>query len=186
VIITEVDAFKALQAVMDGFTVMPMAEAAKLGNIFVTVTGNKKVINKNHIEQMKNGAILANAGHFDVEIDVLGLEKIAVKKTKVRNCLDEYTLKNGKKVYLCGEGRLVNLACGEGHPSTIMSLSFMNQALAVEYLVKNKNKLQSGVHVLPKEIDDKVARLQLESMNVKTDFLTPEQKKYLTTWIEGT
>ncbi|MBI4177528.1 MAG: adenosylhomocysteinase [Candidatus Aenigmarchaeota archaeon] len=184
VIVTEVDAFKALQAVMDGYRVMPLAEAARIGDVFITVTGNKNVITTDHMEKMKNGAILANAGHFDLEIDVKGLKGISASSKKIRNDLEEYTLKNKIKIYLCSQGRLVNLAAAEGHPSDIMSMSFMNQALAVEHIAKNK--LGPKVHVLPAKIDDLVARLQLESMGVKIDSLTPEQEKYLTGWAEGT
>ncbi|MBI4167808.1 MAG: adenosylhomocysteinase [Candidatus Aenigmarchaeota archaeon] len=183
VIVTEVDAFKALQAVMDGYRVMPLAEAARIGDVFVTVTGNKNVISVNHMEKMKNGTILANAGHFDLEIDVKGLDATATKK-QIRTDLEEYILKDGKKIYLCSQGRLVNLAAGEGHPSDIMSMSFMDQALAVEYIVKNK--LSANVHVLPPQIDDLVARLQLKSMGIEIDKLTAEQEKYLTGWEEGT
>jgi len=161
VIVTEVDPFRALQAVMDGHRVMPMAEAAKEGEIFVTVTGNKSVIRPEHFEVMKDGALLANSGHFDVEIDLKSLESMSKKKRKIRPFLDEYTLKGGKRLYVAGEGRLVNLAAAEGHPSTIMALSFVNQAFACEYLVKNHGKLTPGIHVLPAEIDQEVARLHI-------------------------
>ncbi len=183
VIVTEVDAFRALQAVMDGYRVMRLNDAARIGDIFVTVTGNKNVISVTHMEQMKNGAILANAGHFDLEIDVKGLGSASTKK-QIRPDLEEYSLKNGRKIYLCSQGRLVNLAAAEGHPSDIMSMSFMNQSLAVEYIVKNK--LAPKVHVLPARIDDLVARLQLKSMGVSIDSLTAEQEKYITGWSEGT
>lgn len=186
VIVTEVDPFKALQAVMDGFKVMPMKEAAKIGDIFVTVTGNKGVIRKDHFDLMKDGAILANAGHFNVEIDIDALEKESVKKRKIREFLDEYTLKNGKRLYLAAEGRLVNLVAAEGHPSAIMSLSFMNQSFACEYIVKNRGKLKPKVYVLSEEIDMKVAKLHLEAIGIKIDVLEDFQKEYLSSWQEGT
>jgi len=184
VIVTEVDPFKALQAVMDGFRVMPLSEAAKIGDIFITVTGNKHVIKTEHIMKMKDGAILANSGHFDVEIDVSGLKKKAKKITRVRPYFDEYLMPNNKRIFLIAEGRLVNLAAAEGHPSTIMSMSFCGQALALEYGLKNK--LSIAVHSLPKQIDDLIARLQLKVMGIKHDSLTKEQKNYLESWLEGT
>ncbi len=184
VIVTEVDAFRALQAVLDGFEVLPMKEAAKIGDVFVTVTGDKNVITVAHIQLMKNNAVLANSGHFDIEIDIRGLNKIA-KSKRVRWQLDEYKL-NGKKIYVCGEGRLVNLAVAEGHPSEVMATSFAGQALAMEFIIKNKDTLPNKVITLPKEIDDKIAKLQLNSMNVKIDSLSKEQKKYLSSWKEGT
>jgi len=184
VIVCEVDAFRALQAHYDGFRVMTMQDAAKIGDIFLTVTGDKHVIRMEHMKAMKDGAILANAGHFDLEIDVKSLEKSA-KKRNIRNNMDEYTL-DGKKIFILGEGRLVNLAAAEGHPSEVMSMSFMNQALACEYLAKNKGKLKAEVYKLPDEVDDNVAQLQLDAMNIKKDNLTAEQKKYLTSWQEGT
>jgi len=184
VIVCEVDPFKALQAAMEGKRVMPMNEAALLGDFFVTLTGDKHVISAEHIKKMKSGAILANSGHFDIEIDVKGLEKFAVKKERIRPLFDRYTLPNGKFVYLCGEGRLVNLACAEGHPSTVMSMSFCNQVLACEWGVKNK--LPIGIHVLPPELDNHIAELQLEALGVKIDTLTEEQKQYLAGWKEGT
>jgi len=186
VIVTEVDAFRALQAVMDGFRVMPIKEAAKIGDIFVTVTGNKNVIDVDHMKLMKGGAILANSGHFDAEININGLKKVAKKQRKIRPFMDEFTLDDGKAIFILGEARLINLAAGEGHPSTIMAMSFINQAFACEFLVKNKGRLDSKVYVLPKENDDKIARLQLESMGIKIDSMTEEQKKYSTSWQEGT
>ena len=186
VIVTEVDNFCALQAAMDGFRVMKMAEAVPEGDIFITVTGNKRVIRPEHMRKMKSGVILANSGHFDIEIDVPSLEKIATKKRRVRHYFDEYTLKGGKLIYLAGEGRLVNLAAAEGHPSEVMSLSFCGQALACEYLVKNRGKLEPKVYVLPEKIDDFIAGLQLKAMGLKIDRLTPEQVKYLNSWQEGT
>ncbi|OGJ46955.1 adenosylhomocysteinase [Candidatus Peregrinibacteria bacterium RIFOXYA12_FULL_33_12] len=185
VIVTEVDNFTALQAIMDGFRVMKMDDASKLGDIFITVTGDKHVINVKHIQMMKSGAILANSGHFDNEIDVAGLEKSAKSKRTVRPYFDEYVL-GDNFIYLAGEGRLVNLAAAEGHPSEVMSLSFCGQALACEFLVKNKGKLSPQVYTLPPEIDDLIAGLQLKAMNIEIDELTPEQKKYLSSWQEGT
>jgi len=186
VIVCEVDAIKALQALHDGCRVMPIKEAAKIGDIFVTVTGNKHIIRKEHIESMKDGAILANSGHFDIEIDVKGLEELSGNKERIRPSLDRYTLKKGKNVYLIGEGRLCNLSAAEGHPSVVMAQSFCGQALAAEYAVKNKDKLKPGVIDLPEEIDNKIAELQLEALGTKKDNLTEEQKKYLSSWQEGT
>ena len=184
VIVTEVDAFRAMKAALDGYRVMPIAEAAKIGDIFITVTGDKHVIALEHIKKMKDGAMLANSGHFDNEIDVEGLNRKG-KKRKIRPFLDEYSI-FGKKVYLCAEGRLVNLAAAEGHPSEVMATSFAGQALACEYLVKKKGKLPAKVIRLPEELDDRIAGLQLEAMGVKKDTLTKEQKKYLSSWQEGT
>ena len=197
VIICEVDSIKALEAVMDGFEVLPIKKAAKNGDIFVTTTGNKKVIDIEHIKLMKDGAILANSGHFNVEIDVEGLEKLAIKKRIIREHLVEYFLKlpysvrgrvssKVKKVYLLAEGRLVNLAAAEGHPAEVMDMSFANQSLACEYLVKNKGKLRNKVYVLPKKLDKMVAEFKLKAMGIKLDKLTKEQKKYLSSWKEGT
>lgn len=183
VIVTEVNPFRALQARFDGFQVLPLEKAAGVGDIFVTVTGNKKVIRMEHIRKMKSGAMLANSGHFNVEIDLDSLEKEAAKR-KIRPFMDEYTLE-GKKLFVLGEGRLINLAAAEGHPSEIMSMSFMNQALAVEHLAKHRN-LEPKVYILPKEMDDMVASLQLEAMGIEIDSLTKEQQKYLESWNEGT
>jgi adenosylhomocysteinase len=186
VIVTEVDYFKALQAKYDGFRVMKMEDASSLGDIFCTLTGDIHVIREEHIKKMKDGVILANSGHFDVEIDKNALQKLSNGKvTRVREFLDEYII-NGKRIYLCGEGRLVNLAAAEGHPSEVMATSFCGQALAVEFCVKNKDKLQVEVISLPEEIDNEIAKLQLESMNVEIDNLTEEQVKYLNDWKEGT
>lgn len=182
VIVTEVDPIRALMAVMDGFLVMPMREAAKLGDIFVTATGNRDVITAEHVSLMKDGAILANAGHFNVEISVKDLDLMAVSKREIRRNVTEYTLPNGRRVYLLAEGRLVNLVAAEGHPSEVMDMSFANQALAVELLVKEGDKLPPRVHQVPREIDEKVASLKLESMGVSIDVLTEEQKKYLESW----
>jgi adenosylhomocysteinase len=186
VIVTEVDAFRAMKARLDGYWVMPIKEASKIGDIFITVTGNKHVISIEHIRNMKSGVILANSGHFDNEVDVEGMNKVWGKtKRRIRPFLDEYIV-NGKKIYVCAEGRLVNLAAAEGHPSEVMATSFAGQSLACEYLVKNKGKLKPGVHKLPEKIDDHIAELQLEAMGVKKDSLTKEQKKYLHSWQEGT
>ncbi|MBI4147961.1 adenosylhomocysteinase [Candidatus Woesearchaeota archaeon] len=185
VIVTEMDAFRALQATYDGYKILPMHEAASIGDVFITVTGNRHVVRLDHMRRMKNGVVLANSGHFDVEIDVEGLRREASQHYQVRPQLDAYVL-DGRKIYLCGEGRLVNLAVAEGHPSEVMATSFCGQALAVEYLVKNRGKLVPGVHVLPKEIDDLIARLQLHAMGVTIDAPTSEQQKYKTEWREGT
>lgn len=186
VIVTEVRPFRALQARMDGYEVMPMVEAAKVGDIFITVTGDIDVLTPDHFKLMKSGAIMANSGHFDVEIDVAALKKMSVKSRRIRPFLDEYTLKNGRVLFVAGEGRLVNLAAAEGHPSEVMSMSFCGQALAVEYLLKNKGKLKPGVYTLPAALDDKIAQLQLDSMGVKIDKLSKRQAEYLSGWQEGT
>lgn len=187
VIVTEIHPIKALEAAMDGHRVMPMKEAAKLGDVFCTVTGNKHVITTEHMMEMKDGALICNSGHFDVEIDVAGLRKIAKKELKqVRRFVDGYVLPNGKTVYLLGEGRLVNLACAEGHPASVMDMSFATQALATEWVVKQKKPLPVKVHEVPKSIDDWVARLKLESMGIQLEKLTKEQEEYLASWQEGT
>lgn len=186
VIVTEVDAFTALQAAMDGHRVMQMEDAAPLGDLFVTVTGNLHVIRMEHMEQMKDSVVLANSGHFDCEIDLKALESKAKAKRRVRHYLDEYCLPSGKRVFVAGEGRLVNLASAEGHPSEVMSLSFCGQALACEYLVRHRGTLPNDVIVLPPDIDDSIARLQLEAMGIAIDVLTPEQERYLQSWREGT
>jgi adenosylhomocysteinase len=186
VIITEVKPLRALEAVMDGFKVMPMNDAAKIGDIFITVTGNKHVITGEHFGLMKDGAIICNSGHFNVEIDIPSLEKLSVGKRRIRTFVDEYTLKDQRRIFLLGEGRLINLAAAEGHPSSVMDMSFANQALSLEYLVKNSGKLQPKVYTVPEGIDMEVARLKLESMGVKIDKLTPEQERYLNSWEEGT
>src|SRR6184192_4042176 len=186
VIITEIDPTKALEAVMDGFRVMSMAEAAKIGDVFVTVTGNKNVIAKEHFEVMKNGAVVANSGHFNVEIDIPALERLASAKRPTRDFVDEYALKDGRKIYLLGEGRLINLAAAEGHPAVVMDMSFANQALSVEHIVERGKELEPKVYPVPTEIDQSVARLKLESMGIKIDRLTPEQEEYLAGWSEGT
>ena len=185
VIVTEIDPLKALEATMDGFRVMPSAEAAKIGDFFCTVTGNTQVLAKDHFEKMKDGAIVANSGHFNVEVDIGWLDKNAQKRT-VREFVDEYTLKNGNRVAVLGEGRLINLASAEGHPSSVMDMSFANQALSAEYMVKNAKKLEKKVYPVPEEIDKEIARLKLKAMGVKIDRLTPAQEKYLASWEEGT
>ncbi len=182
VVVTEVNPIRALEAVMDGFQVMSMKEAAKIGDIFVTATGNINVIDKEHFEVMKNGAILANAGHFNVEVNVRALEELAVAKREVRPYVTEYTLPNGKKLYLLAEGRLVNLAAAEGHPSEVMDMSFANQALSVKYLLENKGKLKPKLYRVPESQDMEVAKLKLESMGIEIDELTEEQRKYLQSW----
>jgi adenosylhomocysteinase len=186
VIVTEINPLRALQARFDGYEVMLFETAAKIGDVFITVTGNKHVIRKEHFSLMKDGAVLANSGHFNVEIDLDSLQKITKNKKQIRPSLEEYTLKNNKKIYVAAEGRLVNLAAAEGHPATVMSLSFCGQALAAEYLVKNKGNLKNQVYILPEDIDQKIAKLQLDVMGIKIDKLTPEQKKYLNDWQQGT
>lgn len=186
VIVTEVDAFCALQAAMDGHRVMKMADAAPLGDLFVTVTGNLHVIRVEHVEMMKDGAVMANSGHFDNEIDLKTLEEKASRKRRVRHYLDEYQMKSGRIVYVAGEGRLVNLASAEGHPSEVMSLSFCGQALACKYLVDHRGAMKPEVITLPPEIDDSISKLQLTAMGLGIDTLTAEQKKYLGSWQEGT
>jgi adenosylhomocysteinase len=186
VIVTEVDPTKAIEAVMDGYRVMSMHEAAKIGDIFVTVTGNKNVIGREHFAAMRDGAVVANSGHFNVEIDIPALEKMASSKRQTREFVDEYALKDGRKIYLLGEGRLINLAAAEGHPASVMDMSFANQALSCEFLVKNHKSLERKVYPVPEELDKKIARLKLESLGIKIDRLTPEQEEYLASWSEGT
>ena len=186
VIVCEIEPVKAIEAVMDGFRVMPMAQAAKEGDVFITLTGNLGVIRKEHFEKMKDGAIVANSGHFNVEIDIEALTKMSKGKRTVRNEVEEYALKDGRRIHLLGEGRLINLAAAEGHPAMVMDMSFANQALGVEFIVKNRGRLPSGVHALPEKIDREIARLKLKSMGVKIDSLTPAQKKYLAEWTMGT
>ena len=186
VIVTEIDTMKALEAVMDGYRVMPMAEAARLGDIFITSTGDINVLDQHHFEAMKNGAILANSGHFNVEINIPALEKMAIEVRRVREFLDEYILADGRHLFLAGEGRLVNLAAAEGHPSAVMDMSFANQALAAEYMVKNYDKLGHAVYSVPEDIDNEIARLKLAAMGVSIDVLTSEQDAYLRQWRSGT
>ncbi len=186
VIVTEVNPLRALEAVMDGFRVMPMKEAAKVGDIFCTVTGNTSVIRKEHFERMKDGAIVCNSGHFNVELDIKGLKSITRRKRLAREYVEEYQLKNGRSVYLLAEGRLVNLASAEGHPASVMDMSFANQALSVVYLVKRGDKLEKQVYTVPEEIDLEIARMKLFSLGVQIDNLTKEQKDYLASWELGT
>jgi adenosylhomocysteinase len=186
VIITEIDPTKALEAVMDGFRVMSMPEAAKLGDVFCTVTGNKNVLDKEHFEVMKDGAIISNSGHFNVEIDIPALESLSSSKRTTRTSVEEYSLRDGRKINLLGEGRLINLAAAEGHPPSVMDMSFADQALSVDYMVKNHSTLEKRVYRVPEELDKRVARLKLESMGIKIDRLTPEQEEYLAGWSEGT
>ena len=186
VIVTEIDPTKALEAVMDGFRVMSMNEAAKLGDIFCTVTGNKSVLRAEHYELMKDGAVISNSGHFNVEIDIPALEKMSSSKRTTRGFVEEYSLKDGRKINLLGEGRLINLASAEGHPASVMDMSFADQALSVEYMVKNHKTLENKVYPVPVELDKRVAKLKLESMGIKIDRLTPEQEEYLASWSEGT
>ncbi|OLT59761.1 adenosylhomocysteinase [Moorena bouillonii] len=186
VIVTEIDPTKAIEAVMDGFRVMPMAEAAPLGDLFITVTGNKHVIRPEHFEVMKDGAMVCNSGHFDIEIDLESLGKMATEVKEVRNFTQEYCLKNGKSVVVLGEGRLINLAAAEGHPSAVMDMSFANQALACEYLVKNKGSIEPGLHSIPEAVDKDIARLKLQAMGINIDSLTPDQIEYINSWTSGT
>lgn len=186
VIITEVDPLRALEAVMDGYQVMPIKEAAKLGVLFVTLTGDKNVIRKEHFEVMKDGAIIANSGHFNVEIDIPSLEDMSVNKRRIREYVDKFTLPDGRKINLLGEGRLINLAAAEGHPPSVMDMSFANQALCIEYAVNNSSELEDKVYDVPVEIDEWVAKLKLESLGVEIDVLTEEQKEYLESWTMGT
>ena len=185
-VITEVDPLKALEAVMDGFRVMPMSEAAPLGDIFCTLTGNIQVIQEEHFLQMKDGAIVANSGHFNVEIDLTALERLSQGKRLIRDFVEEFSLKNGKKIYLLGEGRLINLAAAEGHPPSVMDMSFANQALSAEFLVQSQGTLQKKVYGVPQAIDQEIARLKLESMGIRIDRITDAQKKYLSSWEVGT
>lgn len=186
VVITEVDPLKALEAVMDGFEVVMMKDAAKIGDIFVTVTGDINVIREEHFKLMKDGAIVCNSGHFNVEIDLKTLGKIARQRRSVREYVEEFTLKNSRKIYVLGEGRLINLAAAEGHPAQVMDMSFANQSLSVEYILKYKNKLEKKVYGVPEAIDKEIARLKLKSMGTNIDRLTEEQKKYLASWEMGT
>jgi len=187
VIVTEVDAIKALEAAMDGFSVMPMADAAKVGDLFVTLTGNKNVIRAEHFRKMKDRAVVANSGHFNVEIDIPALKKMSKKVNRgVRNHVDEYVLRNGRRIYLLAEGRLINLAAAEGHPASVMDMSFSTQAVEAEWVLKHEGKLTVAVHDVPQEVEDQVSRLKLKSMGIKIDKLTPEQVEYLASSGEGT
>src|ERR1700674_2487257 len=186
VIVTEINAVRAIEAVMDGFRVMPMAEAAKIGDIFVTVTGNKSVLTGEHFEKMRDGAVICNSGHFNVEIDIPALEKMSSGNRIARPFVEEYSMRDGRRVYLLGEGRLINLAAAEGHPAAVMDMSFANQALSAEYMLKHAAELKPQVYVVPEAIDRQIAKLKLESMGVQMDKLTPEQELYLASWSEGT
>lgn len=186
VIVVEVDPLRALEANMDGFRVMPIKEAAKIGDIFVTVTGDIKVIRKEHFQMMKDGAIVANSGHFNVELDIPALTKLSARKKVIRDFVDEYILKDGRRIYLLGEGRLINLAAAEGHPASVMDMSFANQALSAEYMAKHYKELKNQVYKVPDDIDKNIAALKLESLGIRIDRLTPEQKKYLASWEMGT
>ncbi|MDQ3323138.1 MAG: adenosylhomocysteinase [Acidobacteriota bacterium] len=186
VIVTEIDPIKAIEAVMDGFRVVPMSEAAKIGDFFVTVTGNRHVIDKEHFDSMKDGAIVANSGHFDLELNLEALREMSDSVTTRRPFVEEYAGKNGKSVIVLGEGRLINLAAAEGHPASVMDMSFANQALSAEFLVKNKGKLDAGVHVLPVEVDQEIASLKLRSLGIDIDTLTPDMLEYMSSWETGT
>ncbi len=185
-IVTEVDPIRALEATMDGHEVMPMDEAARIGDIFITLTGDRDVLDRQHFEAMKDGAIVANSGHFNVEINIAALAEMSESQRRVRDSVDEYHLMDGRKIFLLGEGRLINLAAAEGHPASVMDMSFANQALAAEHITRSQGKLATEVHTVPVEIDNEVARLKLESMAIKIDDLTEAQQKYLTSWEEGT
>ena len=186
VIITEVEPTRALEAVMDGYRVMPLLAAAEIGDIFITVSGDKHVIDEAHLKVMKDGAILANSGHFNVEINIPALESMTKSKRRIRQFVDEHALKDGRNLYLLGEGRLINLAAAEGHPANVMDMSFANQALCLAYIVNNTDRLETKVYSVPEEIDKEIARLKLRSMGTEIDTLTPEQKAYLNSWHEGT
>jgi adenosylhomocysteinase len=186
VLVTEIDPVRALEAAMDGFQVLDMAAAAPRGDLFITLTGNKHVLRREHFALMKDGAIVANSGHFNVEIDIPALERMAKAKREVRSFVEEFRLADGRRVYLLGEGRLINLAAAEGHPAMVMDMSFANQALSVEYLKKNAKSLKKDVHVVPEHIDKEVARLKLRSMGIGIDAPTPAQVRYMATWSEGT
>ncbi len=186
VVVCEVEPVRGLEAIMDGFQVMPIGEAAKIGKIFVTLTGNKHVIRKEHFESMTDGAVVANSGHFNVELDIPALESLSTGKRTVRESLEEYLLQDGRRIYLLGEGRLINLAAAEGHPASVMDMSFANQALAAEYLVKHHGELKPQVYPVPADIDQEIARLKLASMGVQIDQLTDVQETYLKSWAEGT
>jgi adenosylhomocysteinase len=186
VIITEVDPIKAVEAVMDGFRVMPISAAAAIGDIFVTVTGNRHVIDREHFAKMKDGAIVCNSGHFDLELNLVALRELSGEPTQVRPFVEEYKLKNGNRVMVLGEGRLINLAAAEGHPASVMDMSFANQALSVEYLVKNQGVLKPGVHLLPVEVDQEIASLKLRALGMSIDTLTSEQLEYMSSWETGT
>jgi len=186
VVVTEIDPLKAIEAIMDGYQVMTMAEAARIGDIFVTVTGDLKVIRAEHFRVMKDGAIVCNTGHFNVEIDLDALNKMKKNRRLIREFVEEFTLPSGRKINVLGEGRLINLAAAEGHPSSVMDMSFANQALSAEFMLQNSASLENDVYSVPQDIDTEIARLKLNAMGVKIDKLTPEQKKYLASWEMGT
>jgi len=186
VIVIEIDPLRALEAVMDGFEVMPIMQASRIGDIFVTVTGDINVIHREHFKAMKDGAIVSNSGHFNVELDIDGLKLLSKSKKVIRDFVEEHTLKDGRRIYLLGEGRLINLAAAEGHPASVMDMSFANQALSAEYMANNYKKLKKQVYSVPEKIDKNIARLKLKSLGVKIDVLTPQQKKYLASWEMGT
>ncbi len=186
VIVCEVDPLRALEAVMDGCEVMPSVEAAREGDLLITVTGDKHVLDGQHFGEMKDGAIIANSGHFNVEINIPALEEITDEKREARPLVEEYRTKEGRRIYLLADGRLVNLSCAEGHPSSVMDMSFANQAFASKYIVENHDKLEKKVYDMPKEIDEEIARLKLETLGIDIDNLTDEQEKYLSSWDEGT
>ena len=187
VIVTEIDPIKALEAAMDGFQVMPMAQAAKIGDLVVTLTGNKHVIRREHFKAMKDRAVVANSGHFNVELDIPALEKLSRKVRKdVRHCVDEYILPGGRRIHLLAEGRLINLAAAEGHPASVMDMSFATQALTAEHAMKKRGKLSAAVHEVPTSVEDQVAKLKLRAMGLRIDALTPEQVVYLASSVEGT
>jgi adenosylhomocysteinase len=186
VIVTEIDPIKAIEALMDGFRVMTMSQAAEIADVVVTVTGNKSVVDREHFERFKNGAILCNSGHFNVEINLEALDRAAGSHRTVREFVEEYVLRDGRRIYVLAEGRLINLAAAEGHPASVMDMSFANQALSVEHMIKNHSTLDKKVYSVPEEIDKEVARLKLDAMGIKIDRLTVEQEKYLASWSEGT
>jgi adenosylhomocysteinase len=186
VIVTEINPTRAIEAVMDGFRVMPMLEAAKIGDIFVTVTGNKSVLAAEHFDHMKDGAVMCNSGHFNVEIDIPALEKLSSSKKQARAMVDEYVMRDGRKIYLLGDGRLINLAAAEGHPAAVMDMSFANQALSVDHLIKHAKEMGKQVYPVPEVLDRQIAKLKLESMGFQLDKLTAEQEHYLASWDEGT
>jgi adenosylhomocysteinase len=185
-IVCEVDPLRALEAVMDGYQVMPIAQAAPLGDFFCTLTGDMNVIRAEHFAKMRDGAIVSNSGHFDVELDLPGLTEASVERRKIRDFVEEFTLKDGRRIYILGEGRLINLAAAEGHPSSVMDMSFANQALSAEYMAGQHSKMVKKVYPVPRDIDEEIARLKLSAMGVEIDTLTPEQKKYLSSWEIGT
>jgi adenosylhomocysteinase len=187
VVVTEINPIKAIEAVMDGFRVMPMNEASAIGDIFITVTGNRHVIDGAHFERMKDGAVVCNSGHFDLELNLVALREMSKPAVNLRPFVEEYTVEGtGRRVIVLGEGRLINLAAAEGHPASVMDMSFANQALSAEYLVKRRSELKPGVHTLPEEVDTEIAGLKLKALGISIDSLTPEQVEYLSSWETGT